>query len=314
MESYLYLILIYNLIHDVETIKKLLFSLLILYLVINVIALLGSFGIIQVGKARMLKGLRAAGIFGGPNQFAAYIAMFIPFIISMFLHYKRSDLRTMLIVLMVFSFFCLFLTGSRGGMVAAFVGINSIIFFSRKTKSISFIIKLVSTWLIVIVLLLGSLYLLPEIVRQSLKANIIERAIDEEVKEDFRTDYTSGRTDLWKKALVIFIENPIIGSGWHTYQRIVRMNTHNDYLLILSETGIFGLTSLLFIFYRLFSSVVHYRRKTQDLKLYYNSYLAGLFSFMTSMFFQNMFTAFIFFFIFSGLIIKMGDLERVSVQ
>jgi len=214
MEAFLYLILCYNLLHDIESIKNILISLLVLYFFINMLALIGSLGVIQVGKAEMEKGIRFSGVFGGPNQFSAFIALFIPFAISMFLHHKKSVIKAILICLIVFSFFCLLLTGSRGGIVAAFVGITTIIILSRKTKSFLFVIKLASAWFLITILLLVALFLLPETSRIALKANLVDRAIDKEAVVEYRTDYSSGRIDLWLKALTTFIENPVIGSGW----------------------------------------------------------------------------------------------------
>ena len=74
-------------------------------------------------------------------------------------------------------------------------------------------------------------------------------------------DILSGRIELWREALNIFLEHPIIGIGWGGFSGYVSdnyrslhgnvFNVHNIYLQFLAETGIIGtlviVSSLLWI-------------------------------------------------------------------
>ena len=63
-------------------------------------------------------------------------------------------------------------------------------------------------------------------------------------------DITSGRIGLWKKAVEIFLEKPVIGAGWGRFADYVDVynpfindtleNVHNNYLQLLCEVGIVG--------------------------------------------------------------------------
>ncbi len=309
MEHFIILLIVYNLIHDEASVKFVLFSLLLYFFMINVLTVLGSYEIITVGDIEMEKGTRSSGAFGDANQYAAFNALFIPLGIAFFLGSKSFSMKVLMLAIVSLGIFCILLTGSRGGIVALFVGINVVLISSKKQISFSYLFKIFLFWAVFALLFISALYMLPEKSRQGLHDNVIGRAIDEDVQSEYRADYTSGRTRLWKQALVIFSKSPLIGSGWRTYRLFVNNNTHNDYLLFLSDTGIVGFTSFLFIFYQLYISVKMMKKRYKGLSIYFNGYSGGLIAFMTAMFFQNMFTVYIFFFLYSGLILKLGDIQ-----
>ena len=63
-------------------------------------------------------------------------------------------------------------------------------------------------------------------------------------------DILSGRVELWKQAISLFVEHPILGIGWGGFANSVSesyrsvhgqvYNAHNIYLQFLAETGIIG--------------------------------------------------------------------------
>lgn len=58
---------------------------------------------------------------------------------------------------------------------------------------------------------------------------------------------TSGRLDLWKKALELFREKPVFGIGWEQFMNhnTYEHDVHNTYLQWLCETGIVGFVLLM---------------------------------------------------------------------
>lgn len=88
-------------------------------------------------------------------------------------------------------------------------------------------------------------------------------------------DFSTGRLHYWAVALKIFAANPIIGSGlesfgvaftrYDTWSGIYRVeHAHNDYLQMLSDGGIVGLTFVLVFIYFLFRSTIGTIRGTND--------------------------------------------------
>lgn len=55
----------------------------------------------------------------------------------------------------------------------------------------------------------------------------------------------TGRVGAWKEAWKIFLENPLVGVGYraHEYYMVSQSSSHNGFLAILAELGIFGFLS-----------------------------------------------------------------------
>ena len=149
--------------------------------------------------------------------------------------------------------------------------------------------------------------MLPASTKEGLKRNIIDRAVDDSIGTG---DYSSGRFEMWSTCLKLFYHNPIVGTGWQTINAMAGQNSHSEFFLYLATTGLVGFTLYYLIFYRLFTTVLFFRRKSKSLCLYYDSYLAGMISFITAALFVNIYNPYIFFFIYSGLILKMGSIEE----
>jgi O-antigen ligase len=52
----------------------------------------------------------------------------------------------------------------------------------------------------------------------------------------------TGRTELWEETLDVWIKSPLFGVGYHQHQNLVSsVGSHNAYLAMLADTGIFSL-------------------------------------------------------------------------
>lgn len=187
------------------------------------------------------------------------IALTLPFALSLFCQLnglKKFILSTFIII----SVFSAFMTGSRGATLSItiiFVSffIYSVIFekgFKNKLKEGFFIL----TPFIVTIFVTEILF---DTMRYSYRMNqIVERGSNSRLK------YYNDAFDSVK-------ENPLTGIGignWkinsidkgkrHIEGYIVPYHAHNDYIQILTETGIFGLISYIFIF--IFSITNHLKK------------------------------------------------------
>lgn len=86
------------------------------------------------------------------------------------------------------------------------------------------------------------------------------------------------REDTWQKNIPLFLANPILGNGIGASYEEIRQAAHNDYLRILTETGIIGLMSYLWL---LFAAVKSGWRAFKDSSDTYRNNLSLVFFVMT---------------------------------
>ncbi len=308
MDAFILLLIIYNYIHDIVVLKALLFSLLGLFVIMNLITILGTFNVLKVSGIEFLKHGRSSGALSEANQYSALIVLFLPFCFHYIIKFKKFFRKLIAITITLLGLYCLFLTGSRGGILSFVIGL--IVYFILESKRIThkILLKNLAFFIILIIFIILSINMLPEISKEGLRYNIFERA---EGSSILSSDYSSGRIEIWSKCIEIFLQNPIFGTGWNTIYQSVGFNSHNEYLSYLTTTGLIGFFLFLFIFYRLGKTVLGFTFNLNSKNIsFYHVYLSGLSSFMVAMFFVNIYSPYIFFFIFSGLILKLGYLEQ----
>ena len=76
------------------------------------------------------------------------------------------------------------------------------------------------------------------------------------------------RITLWQDAMQVFDSNVIVGSGFNTYAYMHRVgnyeDTHNFFLKVLVETGVFGLALFLWLLAKTFRVGLAFSRKAKD--------------------------------------------------
>ena len=123
----------------------------------------------------------------------------------------------------VLAVYIVFMTGSRGGMLAIAASAVVLLLFSMHLKLYQKVV--------VAMLLLGGCILVLGFLPQDTYARL------------FQIDYTdgSGRTELWGIVWKAFLANPIFGVGWGAATKLTGgMATHNTFLSMLCEQGVFG--------------------------------------------------------------------------
>ena len=175
-----------------------------------------------------------------PNQFCAY------FVMAVMVGLKRITQKRkgwfLYIAMIVLIFYCVFRTGSRGGLLGIVVGIAFYIWFGTKKLHLKLMyvgIGAVMAVLIVTVLL----PLLPEDVQQRYTVENVE------------SNGGSGRTEVWEYLIEYTAEEPgriIHGSGvmstyitleaqkWRPTFKHVR-GAHNQFVQVFADQGVIGL-------------------------------------------------------------------------
>lgn len=153
-----------------------------------------------------------------------------------FIQVLLANKKKMYFFLLPFFIIALLLSGKRGFLVASAISTLLILFLLKKVslKAIAIIgLILLMIWFSIMYMI--DLYPETEIV--------FSRFIFDH-NESVR-DLSSGRTELYKIAIELFLANPIQGIGYGCFAWFADKGTHNVYLQLLCETGIVGF--LLFI-------------------------------------------------------------------
>lgn len=195
--------------------------------------------------------LRYAGPLGyaGQNGFAAFQAQMSLFLLGLYTLKTRKVLKFAILGLSLFTLYGVMFAFSRGAYVGVLAGVMFIgIFKERK-----FLIPVVAV-------LIGWQTLLPISVRER-----IMMTYDETGSLEISA---SSRVDLWKDALTLFSQNPLLGTGLNSYKYLHRSDvlsdTHNYFITVLVETGIFGLLLLLWLFVKCMQLGISLFRSAQD--------------------------------------------------
>jgi len=176
--------------------------------------------------------------YAGVQGMGAYNAQYAWLLISLAGVWKRLLIRLLGLALALFAANCVIYTFSRGAYVALLTG-----------------------WLFVGVVKNRKL-LLPLVVFAIIWTSVVPNAVRERIFMTYdpnsaELDHAAAvRVDLWSDAVNLFQENPLLGTGFHTYAYMGRVgtyeDTHNIYLKILVETGVVGLLLFLWLLWRTF--------------------------------------------------------------
>ena len=178
-----------------------------------------------------------SGAVGGEiGRTAQYIVVGIPVLLGRFWNRKRK----IYFVLCAFWFVVLLFVGRRSELLAAVFAFLFVSFckVTKKKKTI-FIICFVF-----VLLLCGILAFL-------IDAEIVQYAGNSRIINSFFSlvkgaDISNGRSQLYKKAIDLFLQNPLFGIGWGNFRLYSTSiltnvtNVHNMYLQSLCEVGIVG--------------------------------------------------------------------------
>lgn len=166
---------------------------------------------------------------GSSNYIAAFYALLIPMGISMIFIKKLSiSARLLLISVVLLMITALFLTGSRGGVVAFCFGSLVLLWRFRSWQTLLAFLFFCFLMGCVIFSIPSSQIIWQGLVGYQTSPSVLSRV------------------ELWKESIRIFMENPILGVGLGNINYHVElagslfMRSHNLMLELLSEAGIIG--------------------------------------------------------------------------
>jgi len=194
------------------------------------------------------------GIFNDPNDLALIFVMAVSISIALF--FGRSNYFMRLLAIPVIGFFCygIFLTNSRGGMLALMASI--LYYFVKKTRKF------------MIGGIIGGLFIALIIVLGPSRLGLI--SIEE--------DSAYGRVNLWYEGILLLKSNPVFGVGYNMFMEDLPQTAHNSYLLAAAELGMLGLffwMSLIYISMKGLTLVQETDAKLKDYALGLQSALIG---------------------------------------
>lgn len=191
---------------------------------------------------------RIQASFVHPNDFGSYIIFILPLTFCFFSSCLKKNQRVFLVINCLIGCFCLLKTSSRGAWIGFLIGV--IIYFFFYKKKISIIVPLAAIFLII------------------LSPNGFDR-----LKSLFTPEQNTvwERVQLWKGTWNMVKVHPFFGFGVNTFSRYfleykpaayhdIRY-THNSYLQMWSEIGIFGLLAFLSIIFTILKITLRDMRK-----------------------------------------------------
>jgi O-antigen ligase len=209
--------------------------------------------------------------YAGINGMAAFQAQFATFLLALAAFEKNRPLQFAYYALAGCSAVCLMYSLSRGAYVAMLAG-WLFLGLSKKRWMLAALIAFVFTWTA----------LVPNAVRQRVTMTYEAGELDHS---------SETRITLWQDAMQVFDSNIVMGSGFNTYAYMHRIgdyqDTHNFFLKVLVETGVFGLALFLWLLARTFRVGLAFSRHAKD--PFYASLGLGLAGWLVAALTANMF-------------------------
>ena len=214
---------------------------------------------------------RVIGTFGNPNVFAEYLEHILPASIALIFVYKKWMNKAIAAVLATVMFICLLLTSSRG----AWLGFAAAMIMFTVVKLSKYIL----------LFLVGGILTIPLVPKV-----IIQRISTIGNIKDSSNEY---RTYIWEGTIKMIKDFWVTGVGYgywafkntfyeYSIKGTKTWHSHNMYLEIMAEMGIFGLLTFAWFVLSLFKHSIKFILKTKDKYLSYISagLLAGFLSIM----------------------------------
>lgn len=185
----------------------------------------------------------------GSNQTAAFLAQFAMFFWGFAQYVNRKKIKISAYLLVAATLFATMYTFSRGGYLAVLFGVL-VLGFIKDRKLLLVLGVFLLTWQTVV----------PAPVRERVNMTQTSNGELEASAQE--------RVELWQNAEQSILHNPIVGSGYATFQLGEHVDnlkdTHNWYVKVLVETGIVGLIIALVMLQQLISTSYRLFKRATD--------------------------------------------------
>jgi O-antigen ligase len=201
----------------------------------GVVAIVNNIYTNHIGQqAERLKGI---GALADSNDFAAILIIGLPLLLSFFFKHKKSfTLYGLGFLILFFSTYLIWMTKSRGAMIALLTLVASFLWFKMKNK-----------WQKILSLIFVILLFFP--------ITLTFKRTSSDLSES-----SSNRINYWKTAVNMAVRNPFLGVGYQSYPQNFEKyapeiigeygyrTAHSTWFLVLGETGFLGLIFFLSFF------------------------------------------------------------------
>jgi O-antigen ligase len=281
-------------------------SMVWLVIIGNVVTVVDALNIPDLGLIHERDG-RVGGPIGHPNEYAAFLVLFLPAIIAIFRTSK--GLKKLLAAGgLFFSGLALLMTVSRG----AFVGLaaSGVVgaYFLRAVIPPKMLARAgFAAVLMCVVVIVGGL-------AAGYGDILIERF--GQFGGD-RFEASSGRTMIWLTALDRMLEHPVTfvtGYGWYAWESYIgfAFATHNTYVNILYNLGMIGLTLfLLAVGNVLRAARAALNRAGSEARPLLIAFVFGFLALLITIFFGELFNTWLYVWAFVGISLRLAILELV---
>lgn len=287
-------------------------ALLLLVFIANVVTVLDVYNIPDLGVIQQMDDTsalnegRLKGPIGEPNQYAAFLLIFLPSYFALaFDSDRRKSLRVTYACAAVVTLVTFFLTGSRGGGLGLVVGVAWGAWLLRRTISFTRVFKAMIFLTPVFAASLG----LVAVRYSSLLLGRVEATTNQ---IDFATA-SAGRLPIWEAGIGVMLDHPmsfLIGIGWQTFATYVGSVPHNTYLGYLFALGVLGLA----LFVMILGCIAQLIRRAALLAIgeprsLLIGYLLGYTALLVCVFFVDLFATWHFIWAFTGVIARLAVIE-----
>jgi len=228
-------------------------------------------------------GGRATAAFKTSNGLGAYLALLIPFIISLFFLKKEKLYRLCIILMFSFMMWSLVVTFSRGAWLGTYFGVIFLLLIyiiPRQQKNLYFAVGSV----------LGAAILCIFLGLMLTKSLGLEGLL--------RNQTVQWRLDIWQDSINMIKDRPLFGHGINTYMQVFQFYreiyltnptyAHNCYIQLTAETGFFGLFSFLWIigslFRESFTKIALFAVQDRQMMILTSGLLSGILAFLVHSF------------------------------
>ena len=180
--------------------------------------------------------------FTNPNLTAVFLCCMAMFLCNLAINTEKKMGKVLMIALACVEIVFVVLTRSRNGQIAVFVFIGCMLglFFRRKQR------KCIPAWILGLIavapLLFAGFYM--KIVQSSALSSMFSFLVDEGKQLD-------SRVDIWRQAMRLFTESPIIGAYYQISNGTGTSQLHNTHIDILASYGVAVFVLICFYLYKL---------------------------------------------------------------
>jgi O-antigen ligase len=200
--------------------------------------------------------MRAFGVFPDPHMLSFFLGMILPFPLAYFLLVKKRQLSLFMVA--AFLFLVLLLTFSRGGYLGVLAALAAMLILGWRFFDSGRKLKIAAAGFLILFVLLV----------------FAQPVLDRFFSSFFLSEGSSiGRLAIWQRSWQVFLEHPFLGVGLGNFSKEFDplatyrnpITSHNLYLDILTETGLFGLLVWILLLAGSFYQVWKFVKKNKEL-------------------------------------------------